>query len=308
MTPSQAAIKHLHKIRPRSLFVWWSVRTMLVLMVLSWLFGGFLPVEFLASQSLENAGRLFGEMRPYPLQQNSGSFTHTLSTSLSWAWGLWQDRGQEAVLVTLAISVLAMVLAGFVGAVASIPAARNLMQPHPFLKGGKKPAWWVRFGYGSLVTSTRILLIFLRAIPEYVWAFLLLGMYGPTAWPMVLALALHNAGILGKLDAEILENSDPRPASAWRSSGASRWTVLLGAIVPQVLPRVLLYFFYRWETCVREATVLGMLGMASLGYWITDARARNHYDEMLYFILCGVLLVFVGDWLSNQVRRILREA
>jgi len=124
---------------------------------------------------------------------------------------------------------------------------------------------------------------------------------------MVLALALHNAGILGKLNAEVLENSDPGAASAWRSAGCSRSIVVLGALVPQVLSRLLMFFFYRWETCVREATVLGMLGMASLGFWITDSRARNHYDEMIFYILCGVLLIFVGDWLSNQVRRILRE-
>lgn len=304
MTAQQMKIRRLHKNRPRSPFVMWSVWMMLALMLASWILGGFFPSDLLSPRSLENAARLFGEMRPYPLQQDSTSF----GDAMAWGWDLWHNRGQEAVLVTLAISVLAMVLAGFAGAVASIPAARNLMQANPFLKGGKTSAWYIRLGYGSLVSATRMVLIFLRAIPEYIWAFLLLGMYGPTAWPMVLALALHNAGILGKLNAEILENCDHRPASAWRSSGSSRWTILLGAILPQVMPRLLLYFFYRWETCVRESTVLGMLGMASLGYWITDCRARNHYDEMFFFILCGVLLVFVGDWFSNQVRRLLREA
>ena len=69
----------------------------------------------------------------------------------------------------------------------------------------------------------------------------------------------------------------------------------------------LLYLFYRWETCIREATVLGMLGIATLGYWIDDARVRQRYDEMIVLILCGGALVLVGDFLSYLARRWIRN-
>ncbi len=75
-----------------------------------------------------------------------------------------------------------------------------------------------------------------------------------------------------------------------------------------ILPRFLLFFFYRWETCVREATVLGMLGIVSLGYWIVDTRARNHYDEMFFFVLLGAGIVLVGDLVSAVAREVVRRA
>ena len=152
------------------------------------------------------------------------------------------------------------------------------------------------------------MLIFLRSIPEYVWAFLLLAMLGPNAWPAVLALALHNAGILGKLGAEVVENLEPAPLAALRGLGATRSQIVLLGILPMVLPRFLLFFFYRWETCVREATVLGMLGIVSLGYWIVDARARNHYDEMVFLVLIGAGIVLVGDLVSALARELVRRA
>ena len=65
---------------------------------------------------------------------------------------------------------------------------------------------------------------------------------------------------------------------------------------------------YRWETCVREATVLGMLGIVSLGYWIVDARARNHYDEMFLLVLVGAAIVLVGDLVSAAAREVVRRA
>ena len=82
---------------------------------------------------------------------------------------------------------------------------------------------------------------------------------------------------------------------------------MLAAALPVALPRFLLFFFYRWETCVREATVLGMLGIVSLGFWIQDARARNFYDEMVFLILLGALLVIIGDVISTLVRAYVRR-
>ena len=64
-------------------------------------------------------------------------------------------------------------------------------------------------------------MLFARAVPEYLWAFLLVESLGYTALPAVLALALHNAGILGRLGAETVENMPPAPARALAAAGAS---------------------------------------------------------------------------------------
>ena len=71
--------------------------------------------------------------------------------------------------------------------------------------------------------------------------------------------------------------------------------------------RGLLLFFYRFETCVREATVLGMLGVVSLGYWIQDARAKQYYDEVLVLVLFGAALVLAADLTSAVARYSIRR-
>ncbi|HRV82758.1 MAG TPA: ABC transporter permease, partial [Planctomycetota bacterium] len=67
------------------------------------------------------------------------------------------------------------------------------------------------------------------------------------------------------------------------------------------------FFFYRFETCVREATVLGMLGVVSLGYHIREMRARQFYDEMLVLVVLGGLLVLAADLVSGLLRHRLRR-
>ena len=79
-------------------------------------------------------------------------------------------------------------------------------------------------------------------------------------------------------------------------------------LFPLVLPRFLLYFFYRFEACVREATVLGMIGIVSLGYFIGNARAVRAYDEVIFLILLGAVIVIAGDLVSAVTRRVVRRA
>jgi len=269
----------------------------------SWTLGRFDLQGWLSDRRRTNLVRFLGELEPWPLR-------HGVEGASVWNWAgtLWRNGGAEAAASTLAISVAAIVLAGLLGAALSLPAARNFATPRPFLPGGRPPGRTSVAVWNTVVWVTRTVLVFLRALPEYVWAFLLLALLGPTAWPLVLALAIHNTGILGKLTAEVVENTDTAAPAALRGLGASRVQVVLGAILPAGLARFLLYFFYRWETCVREATVLGMLGMASLGFRIMEARAGNRYDEMLFFILLGVGLVLLGDAFSAVVRRLVRRA
>lgn len=293
----------LYRQRPRSRFLRFCALLSTIGVVLCWSLGDFLTAEVFHERRLTNLKRFMGELVPYPLQGRD--FDWDIATE--WLAGMLSDRGWEAIATTLAISVAAIVMAGIASIPCSLLAARNLSTPHPFLPGSGKFSWHARAGWRAVTGGTRFLLIFLRAIPEYIWAFLLLAILGISAWPLVLALALHNAGILGKLSAEVVENLPAAPLSSLRALGASRLHIAGAAILPLALPRFLMFFFYRWETCVREATVLGMLGFVSLGFWIQDARARNHYDEMFIYILFGVILILIGDIVSAIARKVIRD-
>lgn len=303
-------IRRLHRDRPRRPFVRHSIWILAAIVVISWLAGGFGTEGFGSGRQWDNFQRFMGELRPWPLQQDDAptAALARLQIAARWFADLWRAKGATAVATTLAISLVAILLAGASGGLLSLPAARNFATPQPFLTDGRPASRRARVLWRGAFLVARGLLTLVRAVPEYVWAFLLLAMFGPTAWPMILALALHNSGILGKLTAEVIENVDTRAPTALRGLGASRLSIMFAALIPLSLPRFLLYFFYRWETCVRESTVLGMLGMSSLGFWIVDARARNTYDEMMFFVVCGVILVVLGDIVSALVRSWLRRA
>lgn len=297
-------ITALRRQRPRSRFARASACLMLAIIGLSWLFGNFFGAETFAVRRLQNLQRFLLELVPYPLQGRSFDWR----IAANWLEKILADRGWDAMITTLAIAIAAIVLAGVGGAVFTFLAARTIATPEPFLPDQGDVSRMRRIVWRLLVAITRLVLIVLRAIPEYVWAFLLLAVMGISVWPIVLALALHNLGILAKLSAEIVENLPPAPMAALRGLGATRLQIAAAVIMPLALPRFLMFFFYRWETCVREATILGMLGYVSLGYWIQDARARNAYDEMFLLILLGAALIMIGDIISAIARKLIRDA
>ncbi|MFN0125712.1 MAG: PhnE/PtxC family ABC transporter permease [Verrucomicrobiales bacterium] len=273
--------------------------------VWAWTTGGFGLDDMDGGQRWENVRRFAREIMPWPIQQGEGSWGNVAS----WAQSLLfsgPHPGWTATLNTLALSVVAIVLAAALSWLLIPFAARSLATPHPFLNSTATTHPLRRWAWRGVVAVSRLVLIFGRAIPEYVWAFIFIAFVSDQFWAGVLALALHNAGILGRLGAEIIENADSPAPRGLRTLGASRTQLLAAALVPTSLPRFLVYFFYRWETCLREGTVLGILGVTTLGRLIKDARAADRYDEMIFFVLLGAALVLGGDLISSLARRWVR--
>ena len=291
-------LDQLRRERPRSRFLRLSLLALAGLAIGVWFTGEIAVSDLFSERRGDNLDRFLGsEAKPYPLRVEGAE-----QELGEWFAAIWDSRGRDGVLATFWISWLAMTMAGAYALLIAPLCTRTLMARDPYLQEGRGRGW------RALTASLRFFNVLLRAVPEYIWAFLILAVVGPSAWPAVLALAIHNAGIVARLGADVTENLGPRPGQALRQLGASRSQAALAFLFPQAFGRFLLFWFYRYETCVREATVLGMLGVVSLGYWIQDANARDRYDEMIVLIGLGAVLVLAVDALSWIARGWVRRA
>ncbi len=180
----------------------------------------------------------------------------------------------DATLETLAMSTLGTLLAALLGLLVAFQ--RRLMHPP---------------------------MAVLRAIPELVWASLLLVALGLGPFAGTLALALHTTGVLGRLYLEAFENLPDGPAFALTASGASPAQVFLYARLPQALPQLASYTLYRWENNIRAAAVLGVVGAGGLGQMLSFHLGLFQLGKASTVILVTLILVAVVDAASGVLRR-----
>lgn len=206
---------------------------------------------------------------------------------------------------TLAMSILAITLAGIGGILLSFPAANNVLLKNSWLAPSGGPAPHPLVGRMTWLCS-RVILLVARGIPAPIWALVCLFVLFPGILPGAIALGLHNLGILGRLMAEVNENADEAPARALRASGASGSAVVLYSLLPQNLPRFLAYILYRWEVCIRATVIVGLVGAGGLGRLLTEQISSFDYAGVVTTLGVFIGLTFGVDWASTSARRVLR--
>ena len=195
------------------------------------------------------------------------------------AWGALQ---------TFAVAAVGTLLAVLAGGVLALPAAG-------------------RFGVAPRLAA-RLLLNFLRSVPELVWAALMVIAAGLGPFAGTLALALHTTGVLGRLYAESLENVPEWPERALREAGSGRISAFAYATLPLVTAQGVAYALYRLEMNIRMAAVLGFVGAGGLGQLLYFHLSLFQEAQAATLLIAMFLLVFAVDSLSAVVRARLAPA
>ena len=207
------------------------------------------------------------------------------------------------LLLTATLQTLAMATAGIALAwLLAVPLAFAMTPSLSISRIG--PGNGLRRGR-ALRSVVRLVLVFLRAIPEVVWALVFVRALGLGPAAGVLAIAITYAGMLGKVYAEILESGDTRPARALLEAGSGRLAALGYGLLPGAAQELASYTVYRWECAVRASVVMGFVGAGGLGQLMDQSMKMLNGGEASTILVTFLLLVLLADALSAALRRLL---
>lgn len=199
-------------------------------------------------------------------------------------FSLLPDMVQDT-LETLAMAFLGSILGLLIALPISFIAARNT-SPSPLL-----------------FQSSRIVLSFVRSIPEIVFGLILLTTLGLGPFPAVIAIMFHNVGVFGKLISELIEAADPGPQEAMKAVGSRTWVANLFSILPQIWPNVLSQFFYRFEVAIRTSLILGFIGGGGIGQRLFNDFKTFQYSSVSLDVLIIMIMVIIIDFLASYIRK-----
>ena len=192
------------------------------------------------------------DMRPMELIRDSDNMVQYLHGFFPPNFTEWEIYVQE-MLITIQLAVWGTVLAVVCSVPCGILSAENIAP------------WWICQPMRRAMDAA-------RAINEIVFAMLFVVAVGLGPFAGVLALWIHTTGILAKLFSEAVEAIDPSPVEGIRATGASRLEEVIFGVIPQVLPLWISYSLYRFESNVRSATVLGIVGAGGIGMILWEVR------------------------------------
>ena len=76
-------------------------------------------------------------------------------------------------------------------------------------------------------------------------------------------------------------------------------------VVPQVMPLWSSYTLYRFETNVRSASVLGIVGAGCIGHSLYENIRSFHCSETVAIVIIVVVTVMLIDLVSARIRKAL---
>lgn len=218
---------------------------------------------------------------PAPLRAGALADPATWGALAAWTAALLRDQALPGLLATVVVAQFAVVLTGFV-AIAGFP----LLVPKVVGRAVTLP------GHLALVVG--------RSSPEYLLTYVLLQAMGPSMAPAVLALGLHNGAII----AHLLGRQANELARGLRLDAPGGLNLYGYELVPRLFAPALALCLYRWEIIMRESAIVGVLGIATIGFHIDSAIAELRLDRVLLFLA----VIGAATWAVDTLSRLLRRA
>jgi phosphonate transport system permease protein len=223
------------------------------------------------------------EINPGMLWRDSGNMSEFLADFFPPDFRYWRLYLTE-MLITVQIAIWGTALA----IVCSIPLG--------ILSSENLTPWW-------LCQPVRRVMDAFRSINEMVFAMLFVVAVGLGPFAGVMALFIGTTGVLAKLFAEAVEAIDNGPVEGVRASGASALQEIIYGVIPQVLPLWISYALYRFESNVRSATVVGMVGAGGIGVILWEAIRGFQMAQTCAILIIIIAFVSVIDLLSQRLRK-----
>ena len=223
------------------------------------------------------------EIRPFDLVKDAGNIGTYASEFFPPDFRDWRIYAKEMV-VTVHIAIWGTLFAVIAAVPMGLLCSANIV-----------PAW--------VHQPVRRLMDACRAINEMVFAMIFIVAVGLGPFAGVLALAVHTTGTLAKLFSEAVEAIDPRPVEGIRATGSHPMVEILYGVVPQVLPLWLSFTLYRFESNVRSASVVGMVGAGGIGVVLFEVIRGFQYAQTCAVLIILAVSVTLIDLVSATLRK-----
>lgn len=194
----------------------------------------------------------------------------------------------ENLLETIEIAIIASAFGILFSLPIGLLAARNMMPP------------WATW-------PARTVICVCRSFHPVIFAILFVKAVGFGPMAGILTLIFASIGFIGKLFAEAIEEISLKPVEACKAAGAPFMSVLIYAVMPQVLNRFIGFATYQFDANMRNSTMVGIVGAGGIGGTLFAAFQRYDYDFLCAILLSIIGLIMISEFLAVKIKAVFND-
>ncbi|WP_424981753.1 phosphonate ABC transporter, permease protein PhnE [Maritalea sp. S77] len=166
--------------------------------------------------------------------------------------------------------------------------------------------WLSARGIAPLKATTflfKALISFFRTVPDLIWALIFVITVGLGAVAGTMTIMVDTIGFCGGFFGEAMEDADKEPQEALEAIGASKFSILCGAVIPDAMPSLINTTLFALEKAVRSSVVLGLVGAGGIGQELKSSFDLFQYKKAAAIMLAIFLIVLIMEWVTDRLRR-----
>lgn len=202
------------------------------------------------------------------------------------------------ILYGIATTILCSFIGFFVGMLSSELFWESLVPIHNRKKNIYKLPWYfIRF-----FTTT------FRSVHEIIWGLFLINIIGLDPLVAVISISVPYGLVTAKVYSEIIDSTTNEEYYALLNSGISPFVSFYYAIIPKTINSFITYIFYRFDSNLRSAVIMGMIGLEGIGFQIYLSFLSLKFNELwtMFFavIIVGIIVEEISFLVVSNISRV----
>ena len=149
----------------------------------------------------------------------------------------------------------------------------------------------------------RVVLGFIRAVPDLAWALVFVVAVGLGPFAGMLTILVDTLGFCARFFADDMEAVDRGPAEALTATGARKIDIAASVVIPAAMPGFISTSLFGLEKAVRSSTILGLVGAGGIGMELKVGFDLFDYPTAMTVILMIAVVVIAVEQLGAILRR-----
>lgn len=153
----------------------------------------------------------------------------------------------------------------------------------------------------------KLFINFIRTFPPVIVAIIFFTGFGPGLISGFFALFIYTVGVITKIYVDALESENFDYGTYGNSLGLSNFYIYLKMWFPATFPKFISIFLYRFESNMKNSSILGMVGAGGIGRLLLNHIRFRNWDKVWVLLLFLILTIIIIENISLFIREKIKK-